>query len=183
MIADGQIQADFQSQIMMPVANQISDGQVQVQMMAPVTETVDGQPQAPTVAVAPATTPAPTSVAPATSAAPVTSATSSSAPRMKMVACDQEGQLAITLDNGILKDAQGRTGYIADNFQFQFDGPPQAGAIFTAGFSACENGTLAFGGSNIFYQCLSGSFYNLYDRMWAAQCSPVTIDTLELRQC
>lgn len=195
MISDGQIQADFQSQIMMPIANQITDGQVQVQVIAPVTETVDGQPQAPTVAIASATTPAPTSAAPATtaapatsaepvtSAAPATSATASSAPRSKMVACDKEGQLAITLDNGILKDAQGRTGYIADNFQFQFDGPPQAGAIFTAGFSACGNGTLAFGGSNIFYQCLSGSFYNLYDRMWAAQCSPVTIDTIELQQC
>jgi hypothetical protein len=33
--------------------------------------------------------------------------------------------LTLTLANGILKDAEGRTGYIASNFQFQFDGPPQ----------------------------------------------------------
>jgi len=85
---------------------------------------------------------------------------------MKMVACDQPGELAITIDGGILKDAKGRTGYIASNFQFQFDGPPQAGAIYTAGFSICGNQSLALGGSNIFYQCLSGSFYNLYDRKW-----------------
>lgn len=100
-----------------------------------------------------------------------------------MVACDQEGELAITLDNGILKDAKGRTGYIASNYQFQFDGPPQAGAIYTAGFSICANQSLALGGSNVFYQCLSGSFYNLYDRKWAAQCYPITISTLELQQC
>ena len=100
-----------------------------------------------------------------------------------MVACDQPGNLAITLDNGILKDAKGRTGYIASNFQFQFDGPPQAGAIYTAGFSVCANQSLALGGSNIFYQCLSGSFYNLYDRSWAAQCYPITISALELQQC
>lgn len=97
--------------------------------------------------------------------------------------CAEGGALSITLKDGILKDQQGRTGYIAANYQFQFDGPPQAGAIITAGFSVCANGTLALGGSNVFYQCLSGSFYNLYDRYWAAQCSPVTIDTIKLNQC
>jgi len=102
---------------------------------------------------------------------------------MKMVSCASPGELEITLDNGILKDAKGRTGYIASNFQFQFDGPPQAGAIYTAGFSFCANQSLALGGSNVFYQCLSGSFYNLYDRKWAAQCYPITISTLELQQC
>lgn len=100
-----------------------------------------------------------------------------------MIACEEPGELAITLDGGILKDAKGRTGYIASNFQFQFDGPPQAGAIYTAGFSFCGNQSLALGGSNIFYQCLSGSFYNLYDRKWAAQCYPITISTLELQKC
>ena len=57
--------------------------------------------------------------------------------------------------------------YIAANYQFQFDAPPQAGAIYTTGFSLCSNNSLALGGSAIFYQCLSGSFYNLYDRDWA----------------
>lgn len=79
------------------------------------------------------------------------------------------------LASGTLKDAQSRTGYIASNFQFQFDGPAQAGAIYTSGFSACSNGSLALGGSAVFYECASGDFYNLYDRSWAAQCSPVEI--------
>lgn len=86
--------------------------------------------------------------------------------------------MTIGLSNGVLTDAQSRVGYIADNYQFQFDGPPQAGAIYTGGFSVCENGTLALGGSAIFYQCLSGSFYNLYDRHWAAQCEPILIYVL-----
>jgi hypothetical protein len=87
------------------------------------------------------------------------------------------------LANGILKDSHGRTGYIASNYQFQFDNPPQAGAIYTAGFSVCGNGSLALGGSAVFYQCLSGSFYNLYNENWAPQCSPVTINVLELINC
>lgn len=93
-------------------------------------------------------------------------------------ACSGSGILVATLDGGVMKDAQGRTGYIASNYQFQFDGPPQAGSIYTAGFSECSNGTLALGGSTIFYQCKSGNFYNLYDRWWAEQCSPVEILTM-----
>ena len=181
----------MQTKVLMPVVNQITDGQVQLQTtMAPVTQYSDGQPQAPTVSTATATavSEAPDAQIVATTA-PVTAATTSAATpsstssSMKMVACDAPGELAITLNDGILKDAKQRTGYIASNFQFQFDGPPQAGAIYTAGFSFCGNSSLALGGSNIFYQCLSGSFYNLYDRHWAAQCSPVTISTLELQQC
>jgi len=83
----------------------------------------------------------------------------------------------------VLTDSAGRTGYIAANYQFQFDKPPQAGAIYTAGFTVCGNGSLALGGSNVFWQCLSGNFYNLYDRKWAAQCSPVTIESLMLVNC
>ncbi|KAK4128062.1 hypothetical protein N657DRAFT_564211, partial [Parathielavia appendiculata] len=82
------------------------------------------------------------------------------------------GNLVLQLAGGILTDAQNRTGYIASNFQFQFDNPPQTGALYTAGFSACTNGSLALGGSAVFWQCLSGTFYNLYDRWWAAQCEP-----------
>jgi len=86
--------------------------------------------------------------------------------------------LELTLSGGVLKDAQGRTGYVASNYQFQFDGPPQAGAIYTSGFSMCSNGSLALGGSTVWYQCLSGGFYNLYDRPWAPQCSPIYIENL-----
>ncbi|KAJ4129900.1 hypothetical protein NW768_006871 [Fusarium equiseti] len=87
--------------------------------------------------------------------------------------CNGEGVLVLNLDDGVLKDAQGRTGYISDSYQFQFDKPAQSGAIYTSGFSVCSNGTLALGGSAIFWQCQSGDFYNLYDRDWAEQCEPV----------
>ncbi|KAL8650530.1 MAG: hypothetical protein Q9210_003765 [Variospora velana] len=193
VVTDGQIQAGLHTMMMMPAA-QIGDGQVQAPAAtttyAPVTVISDGQPQAPTLptsSAAPVTQigdaqpQAPTTAAPT----PVVSSApeSSSAGTIRNLACESEGTLALTLADGVLKDAQGRTGYIADNFQFQFDAPPQAGAIFTSGFSACDNGTLALGGSNVFYQCLSGDFYNLYDREWAPQCSPITINLLELQDC
>lgn len=89
--------------------------------------------------------------------------------------CSGEGILVASLSDSVLTDAQNRTGYIASNYQFQFDEPPQAGAIYTAGFSSCENGSLALGGSAVWYECESGDFYNLYDRNWAAQCSAVEI--------
>ncbi|RPB06010.1 hypothetical protein L873DRAFT_1660735, partial [Choiromyces venosus 120613-1] len=69
----------------------------------------------------------------------------------------------VTLEKGVLTDHLGRTGYIADNRQLQFDAPPQGGAIYTAGFSACPDGSLGLGGSNVFYACGSSDFSNLYD--------------------
>jgi len=100
--------------------------------------------------------------------------------------CDASGSLTLTLAGGILKDAQGRTGYIAANHQFQFDAPPQTGAIFTAGWSVCSNGSLALGGSNVFYQCKSGNpnggdagaFFNLYDSKVFDICTPAVINIL-----
>ncbi|EME88948.1 uncharacterized protein MYCFIDRAFT_86151 [Pseudocercospora fijiensis CIRAD86] len=88
------------------------------------------------------------------------------------------GALYLTLAGGILKDQDGRTGYIAANRQFQFDKPAQTGAIYTAGWSACANNTLAIGGDAVFAQCLSGTFYNLYDEATSAQCSPVYIEII-----
>jgi len=85
------------------------------------------------------------------------------------------GTLSLSLQNGDLKDQAGRTGYIAANYQFQFDAPVQAGAKETTGFSLCGNGSLALGSSAIFYQCLSGEFYNLYSQSTGAQCSPIFI--------
>lgn len=87
----------------------------------------------------------------------------------------QSNVLTLTLQNGILLDSQGRTGYIAANSQFQFDKPAQTGAIYTAGWSVCSNGSLAIGGTTIFQQCLSGNFYNLYLENTAPQCSPIYI--------
>jgi hypothetical protein len=93
----------------------------------------------------------------------------------KRAACSGDGILVASLSDSVISDAVHRTGYIASNYQFQFDAPPQAGALYTAGFSHCANGSLAFGNSTVFYQCRSGDFYNLYDRWWAEQCSPVEI--------
>lgn len=89
--------------------------------------------------------------------------------------CGGPNTLVLKLNDGVLKDRQDRTGAIVANYQFQFDGPPQAGSIYTAGFSTCNNGSLALGPSTVFWQCLSGDFYNLYDRHWAKQCEPVEI--------
>ncbi|ORY61795.1 uncharacterized protein BCR38DRAFT_441157 [Pseudomassariella vexata] len=89
--------------------------------------------------------------------------------------CGANGILVMSLTDGIAKDSLDRTGYIASNYQFQFDKPAQAGALYTSGFSICENNVLALGANKTFYRCLSGNFYNLYDRNWAAQCEEVSI--------
>ncbi|MCJ1378523.1 hypothetical protein MMC17_001622 [Xylographa soralifera] len=180
--SDGQPQVPMSTAIPMTTAKPVITA-------APVTVLSDGQPQAPLSTAKPSVSAMITSIV---SKAPVASATTMMAPAMSMmptvggqqiVACATNGTLELTLANGILKDSHGRTGYVASNFQFQFDDPPQAGAIFTAGFSVCASGSLALGGSNVFYQCLSGSFYNLYTVNWAPQCSPVTIETLMLQNC
>ncbi|KAF4895063.1 Cell wall mannoprotein CIS3 [Colletotrichum fructicola] len=92
--------------------------------------------------------------------------------------CGQKGALDLTLKDSVLTDSQGRIGSIVANYQFQFDGPPQSGVIYTSGFSVCGNGSLALGGSTTFYQCQSGDFSNLYDRSWAPQCSPIHLSVL-----
>jgi len=94
------------------------------------------------------------------------------------VNCGQPGYLTVTLTNGVLTDAEGRTGYIAANFQFQFDSPPQTGAIYTGGFSVFPNTSLALGSSAVFWECASGGFSNLYNTDWAAQCNAILIDIL-----
>lgn len=178
---DGQPQAP---KVTVVPVTQISDAQPQAPAPAPtatasaVSQLSDAQPQAPS-----GTASAVSQISDAQPQAASTAGASAAAPSATMVACATDGTLELTLVDGILKDGKGRTGYIASNYQFQFDSPPQAGAIVTAGFSACGNGSLALGGTNVFYQCLSGNFYNLYDRNWAAQCSPVTINTLGLVNC
>ncbi|KAK7942695.1 uncharacterized protein PG986_011808 [Apiospora aurea] len=92
--------------------------------------------------------------------------------------CGKGGVLVMTLKDGTAKDAQDRIGYIASNNQFQFDKPAQAGALLTSGFSVCENNVLALGDTKTFYRCLSGTFYNLYNKNWAEQCEPVSIIAL-----
>lgn len=89
----------------------------------------------------------------------------------------QNGALAITLNNGVLKDSQGRTGEIVANRQFQFDTVIQSGAVYTSGWAVCSNGSLVLGNQAVFYQCLSGNFYNLYDQTQGNQCGPIYIQT------
>jgi hypothetical protein len=65
-------------------------------------------------------------------------------------------------------------------YRFQFDAPLQAGARESTGFSVCGNGSLALSASGraapaVWYQCLSGTFYNLYSQSTGAQCIPIYI--------
>ena len=64
------------------------------------------------------------------------------------------------------------------NYQFQYDLHLQVDALNTGGFCIFKNNTLAIGGSAVFYHCLSGSFYNLYDESLGAQCSPVYLQVI-----
>ncbi|EUC47299.1 hypothetical protein COCMIDRAFT_35151 [Bipolaris oryzae ATCC 44560] len=89
-----------------------------------------------------------------------------------------DGELFCTLKDGILHDQFGRTGSIVANRQFQFDGPPQAGAIYTGGFSVCKNDSLAIGGSTRWWRCMSGAFGNLYDEWIGAQCHEIRIQAI-----
>jgi len=174
--ADGAVAVVGFDDIDVPVAVQISDGQPQAPTSkasgTPVSQIPDGQPQASGSAVQAQPDGQPTG-----------SASSGNSSSGGMVACSSDDTLSLTLKDGVLVDNQGRTGYIAANYQFQFDKPAQTGAIYTAGFSVCSNGSLALGGSAIFYQCRSGDFYNLYDRHWAPQCEPVTLGILTLQDC
>lgn len=177
----------------MPAVSQISDGQVQATASAdptsasittttmdPVSTIGDGQVQATKSAVAVQARDVAVTLDERSVGFFMDSET---VDQMKPVGCRTNGTLEIQLHHGVLTDNLGRTGYIASNYQFQFDHPAQAGAIYTAGFSLCSNGSLALGGSTTFYRCLSGNFYNLYDRYWAAQCEAIQLVMLNLQDC
>ncbi|OCT44377.1 hypothetical protein CLCR_05896 [Cladophialophora carrionii] len=57
--------------------------------------------------------------------------------RLSLVSCLTNSTLRLHLQDNNLYDGLNRTGYIASNYQFQFDGPPQSGAIYTSGWSVC----------------------------------------------
>lgn len=208
-IGDGQIQHQTTVQ---PVA-QISDGQIQHQTVkasaTPVQQIGDGQIQHQTTAAAATTTASAVkqindgqiqhqtttaeNVAKAQSdgqaiatGSPSSNSTlsddddlSSTIPK----ACSSANNLEMTLHDSVLKDTHERWGAIVANHQFQFDGPiPQAGTIYSAGWSI-KDGYLYLGDSNIFYQCLSGDFYNLYDENVAKQCSAVKLSVIEFVNC
>ena len=123
-----------------------------------------------------------TTLSPSSSISSVCTATSTFSP--DEVSCSNEGTLKLVLKEGILRDEKGRIGSIVANRQFQFDGPtPQAGAIYAAGWEITPDGNLALGNNDIFYQCLSGDFYNLYDEKIAKQCSPIHLEVVSLIEC
>ncbi|CCH60525.1 hypothetical protein TBLA_0D00150 [Henningerozyma blattae CBS 6284] len=175
-IGDGQIQATTKAQAPKSTAaavSQIGDGQIQATTRK--TTTLDGKTFTPSVTEDGSKT------------ASTSSAQSSPADEdsfFQAEACKNNGTLSMTLKNGILTDIKGRVGSIVANRQFQFDGPPpQAGAIYAAGWSITPEGNLAIGSNDVFYQCLSGNFYNLYDESQGKQCQKVYLQAIELVNC
>ncbi|GMF57018.1 unnamed protein product [[Candida] boidinii] len=187
-IGDGQIQATTAT--VAPVT-QIGDGQIQATTgtVAPVTQIGDGQIQATTASGASQISDGQVQATTASGASQVSDgqvqATSAAESSFDVsVACKADGALAMTLEDGILKDSQGRIGSIVANRQFQFDGPPpQAGAIYAAGWGITDDGYLSIGDDDVFWQCLSGTFYNLYDQSIGGQCSPVHLKIVDLIEC
>jgi len=88
---------------------------------------------------------------------------------IELYTCASHKPLLASVKNNQLFDGKTWVGYIAGNYQLQFDaGVAQSGALYTSGFSVCDDNKLALGKSTVFYRCLSGNFYNLYDRSVAA---------------
>ncbi|CAB4256061.1 similar to Saccharomyces cerevisiae YKL163W PIR3 O-glycosylated covalently-bound cell wall protein required for cell wall stability [Maudiozyma barnettii] len=159
-IGDGQVQATTKK-ASATAASQITDGQVQAttKTASSAAQQTDGQVN--------------TTNEDVTSSDPVTA-----------VSCKNNGTLSMTLKDSILVDGKGRVGSIVANRQFQFDGPPpQAGAIYAAGWSMTPEGNLAIGDNDVFFQCLSGNFYNLYDEHIGTQCTPVHLSAIDLVDC
>lgn len=174
------------------IVTQITDGQIQVPNPTPiVTETVyetvtKGETSSVTsyVPITSSSSFSYRSISSETSSIPSASSSACAAgPVAKKATCKTENDLAITLENGVLKDSKNRIGSIVSNRQFQFDGPtPQAGAIYAAGWGI-EDGHLTLGDDSIFWECLSGSFYNLYDKSIGEQCVPVYLNIVDLVDC
>ena len=190
-ISDGQIQHQTAKATATPV-QQIGDGQIQHQTTAAAATTAsavkqinDGQIQHQTTTAENVAKAQSDGQAIATGS-PSSNSTlsddddlSSTIPK----ACSSANNLEMTLHDSVLKDTHERWGAIVANHQFQFDGPiPQAGTIYSAGWSI-KDGYLYLGDSNIFYQCLSGDFYNLYDENVAKQCSAVKLSVIEFVNC
>ncbi|ODQ62924.1 hypothetical protein WICANDRAFT_26623 [Wickerhamomyces anomalus NRRL Y-366-8] len=205
-IGDGQIQASTSTAKPSSTAqavSQIGDGQIQASTSTAkpsstgqaISQISDGQVQASTSTKASVTASAASQIGDGqvqASSASASSALASASASQKAddsnpvsaVSCKSDGSLALTLKDSVLTDSAGRIGSIVANRQFQFDGPPpQAGAIYAAGWSITEDGYLALGDSDKFYQCLSGNFYNLYDENVADQCHEIKLEAVDLINC
>ena len=75
-----------------------------------------------------------------------------------------------------MTDQNNRTAEIVANHQFQFDVVLQDPRFYTAGFSVCQNNTLALGGSAVFWECNSGDIKNIYDQSLGLQCYEIYLD-------
>ena len=89
--------------------------------------------------------------------------------------CDVHGVILHFDENGLLRDQLNRIGYIADNFQFQFDLPVQSGGYGEKEFGEYKDPNtkdklLTWRGSPDFYKCQSGNFDNLYSQSIGDQC-------------
>jgi hypothetical protein len=186
-IGDGQIQATTSTKAATATAqviSQIGDGQIQATTSTkaaskstaqPISQIGDGQIQATTTTKGAVSQITDGQVQATTSAQTIDGLS---------VSCLTDSSLAIVLHNGVLTDAHGRLGAIVANRQFQFDGPPpQAGTIYAGGWSITHGGNLAIGSNDVFYQCLSGSFYNLYDESIGSQCIPIHLEVVDLVSC
>lgn len=190
-ISDGQIQHQTAKATATPV-QQIGDGQIQHQTTAAAATTAsavkqinDGQIQHQTTTAENVAKAQSDGQAIATGSPSSNSTLSDDDDSSSTIpkACSSANNLEMTLHDSVLKDTHERWGAIVANHQFQFDGPiPQAGTIYSAGWSI-KDGYLYLGDSNIFYQCLSGDFYNLYDENVAKQCSAVKLSVIEFVNC
>ncbi|AET39939.1 uncharacterized protein Ecym_5165 [Eremothecium cymbalariae DBVPG len=175
-INDGQVQSNSKSVPAAGAVAQIGDGQVQAITLkqpspAPVVEGQDQGKHCPTVAEL-------------ENILASASAERDPTDPINAYSYRYEGTLEMTLSDSVLRDAHGRIGSIVASRQFQFDGPPpQAGAIYAKGWSLTPDGNLALGDSDVFYRCLSGNFYNLYDQSIGGQCSPVQLQAINLITC
>lgn len=174
------------------IVTQIGDGQIQIPNPTPVvapTEveiTKDGEKTTSTSFYPISSTSSSfsyRSISSATSSAKPSASSCPAGPVAKKATCKSKNDLAITLENGVLKDSHNRIGSIVSNRQFQFDGPvPQAGAIYASGWGIVD-GHLTLGDDSVFWECLSGTFYNLYDESIGDQCIPVTLNVIDLVDC
>jgi hypothetical protein len=94
--------------------------------------------------------------------------------------CDANGVILHFGSDGLLRDQLNRIGYIADNYQFQFDLPVQSGGYGEKDFGEYKDSTsgdvyLTWRGSPEFFKCRSGSFDNLYSQSIGAQCKVTRI--------
>ncbi|ODV86950.1 hypothetical protein CANARDRAFT_191678, partial [[Candida] arabinofermentans NRRL YB-2248] len=90
-----------------------------------------------------------------------------------------EDILVMNISGGLLYDSFGSLGAIVSNHQFQFDGPPpQAGALYAAGWSVTDDEYLALGSQEEFYGCPQEdsdgtTYYKIYDSQIQSYCIPV----------